>query len=114
MLVHAGSPRALGVHGFSGETLEEERLSYLLELLCGAQGRAILACGDTSTLELLCGPQGRAILALQAQPGSRVDATVDDNRTLHQFSDAELTAILRRRVGVVPVESDEERPGALN
>ena len=28
MLVHAGSPRALGV-GFSGETLEEERLSYL-------------------------------------------------------------------------------------
>ena len=45
-----------------------------------------------------------------------VDATVDDNRTLHQFSDAELTAILRRRVGVVPVESDEERPerGALN
>jgi hypothetical protein len=45
-----------------------------------------------------------------------VDATVDDNRTLHQFSDAELTAILRRRVGVVPVESDEERPedAALN
>jgi hypothetical protein len=29
MLVHAGSPRALGVHGFSGEKLEEERLSYL-------------------------------------------------------------------------------------
>ena len=45
-----------------------------------------------------------------------VDATVDDNRTLHQFSDAELSAILRKRVGVVPVESDEERPerGALN
>jgi hypothetical protein len=38
------------------------------------------------------------------------------NRTLEQFSDAELTAILRRRLGVVPVESDEERPvgGALN
>ena len=35
----------------------------VLELLCGPQGRAILACGDTSTLELLCGPQGRAILA---------------------------------------------------
>ena len=32
MLVHAGSPRALGVHGFSGETLEEERLSYLRSL----------------------------------------------------------------------------------
>jgi hypothetical protein len=39
-----------------------------------------------------------------------VDATVDENRTVHQFSDAELSAILRRRVGVVPVESDEERP----
>ena len=38
------------------------------------------------------------------------------NRTIHQFSDAELTAILRRRIGVVPVESDEERPedAALN
>jgi hypothetical protein len=45
-----------------------------------------------------------------------VDATVDENRTVHQFSDAELSAIRRRRVGVVPVESDEERPerGALN
>ena len=32
MLVNAGSPRALGVHGFSGETLEEERLSYLRSL----------------------------------------------------------------------------------
>ena len=32
------------------------------------------------------------------------------------YGDAELSAILRRRVGVVPVESDEERPerGALN
>ena len=45
-----------------------------------------------------------------------IDATVDDHRTLHQFSDAELTAILRRRIDIVPVESDEERPegGALN
>ena len=39
-----------------------------------------------------------------------VDATVDDHRTLDEFSDAELTAILRRRVGVVAVESEEERP----
>ena len=31
------------------------------------------------------------------------DATVDDHRTVHEFSDAELTAILRRRVGFVPV-----------
>jgi hypothetical protein len=45
-----------------------------------------------------------------------IEATVDDNRSFHEFSDAELTAILRRRVGLVPVESDEERPegGALN
>jgi hypothetical protein len=39
-----------------------------------------------------------------------VDATVDDHRTVHEFSDAELTAMLRRRLGVVAVESDEERP----
>jgi hypothetical protein len=62
-MVHAGSPRALDVRGFSGETLEEERLSYLFELLCGPHGRAILARADKSTLELLCGPQGRVILA---------------------------------------------------
>ena len=53
---------------------------------------------------------------LEGKPVQIVDATVDDNRTLHQFSDAELSAILRRHVGVVPVQSDEERPerGALN
>jgi hypothetical protein len=53
---------------------------------------------------------------LEGKPVQVVDATVDDHRTLQQFSDAELTAILRRRVGVVAVESDEERPegGALN
>jgi hypothetical protein len=53
---------------------------------------------------------------LEGKPVQVVDATVDDNRTLQEFSDAELTAILRRRVGVAPVESDEERPelGALN
>jgi hypothetical protein len=53
---------------------------------------------------------------LEGKPVQVVDATVDDNRAIQQFSDAELTAILRRRVGVVSVESDEERPesGALN
>jgi hypothetical protein len=34
----------------------------------------------------------------------------DEKRTVAQFTDAELEAILRRRVGVVPVESDEQRP----
>jgi hypothetical protein len=47
---------------------------------------------------------------LEGKPVQVVDATVDDNRDIQQFSDDELTAILRRRVGVVPVESDEERP----
>jgi hypothetical protein len=47
---------------------------------------------------------------LEGKPVQVVDATVDDNRDIQQFSDAELTAILRRRVGVVAVESDEERP----
>ena len=53
---------------------------------------------------------------LEGKPVQVVDATVDDHRTVHEFSDAELSAMLRRRVGVVPVESDEERPegGALN
>jgi hypothetical protein len=53
---------------------------------------------------------------LEGKPVQVVDATVDDHRTVDQFSDAELTAILRRRVGVVAVESDEERPesAALN
>jgi hypothetical protein len=52
---------------------------------------------------------------LEGKPVQMVDTTVDDHRTLDQYSDAELTAILRRRVGVAP-ESDEERPerGALN
>jgi hypothetical protein len=53
---------------------------------------------------------------LEGKPVQVVDATVDDHRTLHEFSDAELTAILRRRVGVVAVESAEDHPvgGALN
>jgi hypothetical protein len=53
---------------------------------------------------------------LEGKPMQPVEHTEADTRTVAQFSDAELEAILRRRVGVVPVESDEERPegGALN
>ena len=53
---------------------------------------------------------------LEGKPVQVVDATVDDHRTIQQFSDDELTAILRRRVGVVPVKNDAECPegGALN
>ena len=41
---------------------------------------------------------------------------MDDHRTLEQFSDAELTAMLRRRIGIALVEGNEERPDgeALN
>ena len=53
---------------------------------------------------------------LEGKPAQPVEHSEVDTRTVAQFSDAELEAILRRRVGVVPVESDEERPegGALN
>ena len=53
---------------------------------------------------------------LEGKPVQVVDATVDDHRALHEFSDAELTAMLRRRIGVVAGGSDEERPegAALN
>ena len=47
---------------------------------------------------------------LEGKPMQPVEHTEADTRTVAQFSDAELEAILRRRVGVVPVESDEERP----
>jgi hypothetical protein len=52
---------------------------------------------------------------LEGKPRQVVETT-DDRDNIDQFTDAELTAILRRRVGVAPVESDEERPqgGALN
>ena len=53
---------------------------------------------------------------LEGKPVQPVEHHDDDRRDIEQFSDAELSAILRGRVGVVPVESDEERsePGALN
>jgi hypothetical protein len=53
---------------------------------------------------------------LEGKAAQQIDHNVIDNREISEYSDAELTAILRRRVGVVAVESDEERPGdvALN
>ena len=47
---------------------------------------------------------------LEGKPVQVVDATVDDHRTVQEFSDAELSAILRRRVGAALADSDEERP----
>ena len=53
---------------------------------------------------------------LEGKAAQQIDYNVIDNREISEYSDAELSAILRRRIGVVPVESDEELPerGALN
>jgi hypothetical protein len=47
---------------------------------------------------------------LEGKP-SQVVETNDDRDNIDQFSDAELTAILRRRIKAVPVESDEPPEG---
>jgi hypothetical protein len=46
---------------------------------------------------------------LEGKPIQPVEHSGEDNRTIHQFSDDELTAILHRCVSAVPVES-EQRP----
>jgi hypothetical protein len=53
---------------------------------------------------------------LEGKAAQQIDHNVIHNREICEYSDAELTAILRRRIGVVPVEGDEERPAgdALN
>ena len=71
MLVHAGSPRALGVHGFSGETLEEERLSYLRSL----QRHAAMEHGEV-----------RSVVALKPGVG---------DHTPERFADHELGSCYR-------------------
>jgi hypothetical protein len=47
---------------------------------------------------------------LEGKAAQQIDHNVTDNREISEFSDAELSAMLRRRVGVAPVESEEERP----
>jgi hypothetical protein len=47
---------------------------------------------------------------LEGKAAQQIDHNVIDNREISEYSDAELSAILRRRIGIVPVESDEERP----
>ena len=47
---------------------------------------------------------------LEGKPVQVVQTSADDTRTVEEFSDAELTAILRKRLEVVSVESDEQRP----
>jgi hypothetical protein len=48
---------------------------------------------------------------LEGKPMQPIEHSGTDDRTsIEQFTDAELTAIMRRRIGVVQVESDEQRP----
>jgi hypothetical protein len=47
---------------------------------------------------------------LDGKPVQVVETSADDTRTIEEFSDAELTAIIRKRVKLVPIESDEQRP----
>ena len=47
---------------------------------------------------------------LEGKAAQQIDHNVVDNREISEYSDAELSAILRRRVGVVPVESEDDRP----
>jgi hypothetical protein len=46
---------------------------------------------------------------IEGKPKQVVETT-DDRTSIDEFSDAELTAILRQRVKIVPIESDEQRP----
>ena len=47
---------------------------------------------------------------LEGKPVQVVDATIDDRCDIEEFTNAELTAMLRKRVKVVPIEGDEQRP----
>ena len=47
---------------------------------------------------------------LEGKPMQPVEHSSNDDRDIDQFSDAELTAIVRSRVKIVPVEIDEQRP----
>jgi len=48
---------------------------------------------------------------LEGKPMQPVDVSTDEKTDIEQFTDAELTAILRSRLKIVPVETtDEERP----
>jgi len=46
---------------------------------------------------------------LEGKPMQPVEHSVDDRTDIEQFTDAELTALLRSRVKIVPVETEEER-----
>ena len=48
---------------------------------------------------------------LEGKPMQPVEHSGTDDRTsIEQFTDAELTAILRSHVEIVPVETDDQRP----
>jgi Family of unknown function (DUF5681) len=47
---------------------------------------------------------------LEGKPAQPVEPRDDDRSSLREFTDAELTAIMRGRLKAASVESDEERP----
>jgi hypothetical protein len=48
---------------------------------------------------------------LEGKPMQPIEHSDTDDRTsIEQFTDAELTAIMRQRIKILPVESDEEHP----
>jgi hypothetical protein len=48
---------------------------------------------------------------LEGKPMQPVEhGGTDDRTSIEQFTDAELTAIMRQRVKIVPVETDDQRP----
>ena len=47
---------------------------------------------------------------LEGKPMQPVEHSGTDDRDIEQLTDAELTAILRSRVKIVPVETEEGRP----
>jgi hypothetical protein len=46
---------------------------------------------------------------MQGKSAQVTQATIDDRRNINQFTEAELTAMLRSRMKNLPVETDEER-----
>jgi hypothetical protein len=81
MLVHAGSPKAFGVQGFSGETLEEERLSYLRSL----QRHAAMEYGEI-----------RSIVALKPDVGDYTPERFADHETRPIFGACSSSASMKR------------------
>jgi hypothetical protein len=47
---------------------------------------------------------------LEGKAVQPIEHKTADDRPIEEFTDAELTAIIRKRMKLVPIESDEQRP----